>query len=69
MSRSYKAPIIKDKNRFSQKQGNKTFRGKTKQFIKMGKFEELPLDKSEVVDDYNVSDWKWFSKDEEDKRK
>jgi len=69
MSRSVRKPVIKDKNKFSQKQGNKTFRGKTKQFIKMGKFEELPLDKSEVVDDYNVSDWKWFSKDEEDKRK
>ena len=69
MSRSVRKPVIKDKNKFSQKQGNKTFRGKTKQFIKMGKFEELPLDKSEIVNDYDVSDYKWWSKEEEHKRK
>lgn len=69
MSRSFKKPIVKDKNKFSQKQGNKTFRGKSKQLIKMEKFEDLPIDKSEVVNDYNVSDWWWISKDIKDKRK
>ncbi len=59
MSRSVKkVPIIKDKNRFAQKLGNRKFRAVNKMRLKHGKEELLLNDKSEVIDDYDVSDWK-----------
>ena len=69
MSRSFKKPIIKDNNSFCQKEGHRRFRGKTKQLIKQNKFEELPVTMSEVINDYDVCDYKIFSKRKSDKRK
>lgn len=60
MSRSYKKiPIIKDKPTEGKKQGNKSFRRKSKIKIKDERYDELPYDKSEVINDYDVSDY-WF---------
>lgn len=69
MSRSVKKiGIYKDKPTFGKKLGNKKFRRKTKQKIKNSE-EELPIDKSEVINDYDVCDYKFFSKDKKAKRK
>lgn len=70
MSRSIKKPIIKDKNRYSQKLGNRKMRAKTKILLKTrGEESIFPIDKSEVVNDYDVSDYKFFNKDEKSTRK
>ena len=65
MSRSYKKQnIVKDKNRNAQKQGSKVLRSLTKSKIKSLPLDDiiLPEDKSEVVNDYNVTDWKHKNK-------
>lgn len=64
MSRSFnKNKIIKDKSRHSKNSGktigNKMFRRKSKEKTKLLLEDELPHDKSEVINDYNVSDY-WF---------
>ena len=64
MSRSYKKkPIIKDKPTSGKRLGNKKFRRKTKQLTKKKDvdFEEVLFleDKSEVINDYDVSDYKF----------
>lgn len=67
MSRSYKKePVIKDKNKKAQKQGSRNLRQKTKQKLKTKPFDEdlmIPITKSEVINDYNVSDYKWRDED------
>ena len=65
MSRYYKKQnIVKDKNRNAQKQGSKVLRSLTKSKIKSLPLDDiiLPEDKSEVVNDYNVTDWKHKNK-------
>lgn len=70
MSRSIKKPIIKDKNQYSQKLGNRKMRTKTKILLKMrGEDAALPIDKSELVNDYDVSDYKFINKDKKSTRK
>lgn len=60
MSRSYKKnKIIKDKTTEGKSLGNKIFRRKSKQKVKLLLEDELPHNKSEVINDYNVSDY-WF---------
>lgn len=61
MSRSYKKDILKDKDRFSQKLGNRLFRRKSKSKLKLLDEDKLPHSKSEVVNDYNVSDYKFIN--------
>ena len=68
MSRSYKKQsIIKDKPASGKRLGNKKFRRKTKQKAKTIKSIDwdsiedpmlFPEDKSEVINDYDVCDWK-----------
>ncbi len=69
MSRSTRKPIVKDKNRYSQKLGNRRMRAKTRDMMKHEKFDNLPVDKSEVINDWDVSDWRWFDKDVKNTRK
>lgn len=62
MSRSFKKnSIIKDMNKSAKVLGNKLMRKKLSKNIN---FEEddliLPIDKSEVVNDYDVTDYKFF---------
>lgn len=61
MSRSVKKkPIIKDKPTSGKRIGSKKFRRKSKQKVK--RIDEdtiLPEDKSEVINDYDVSDFKF----------
>lgn len=60
MSRSYKKEsIIKDKPTWGKNTGNKMFRRKSKEKTKLLLEDELPHDKSEVINDYSVSDY-WF---------
>ena len=55
MSRSYKKQaIIKDKNKYFQKLGNRKLRRKGK---KIDLEETMPKKKNEVVNQYNVTDW------------
>jgi hypothetical protein len=67
MSRSYKKErVVKDKSKSSQKQGSRNLRQKTKQKLKVKPLEEdliLPKDKSEVINDYDVTDWKFRDDD------
>lgn len=74
MARSYKKkPIIKDVDKDFKKLGNRKMRSKSKQLTKLIKcigkncahckcdYEDpllFPQDKSEVVNDYDVTDWK-----------
>lgn len=61
MSRSYKKKsIIKNKPTFGKKLGNRKFRRKSKAKLKSGKTEELPLKKREIINDYDVCDWKFL---------
>ncbi len=61
MSRSYKKQrITKDMDKFNKKLGNKKLRRITKQLIKSGDSEAVPNKKREVIQDYNVTDWKIF---------
>ena len=56
MSRSYKKQaIVKDKNKFAQKQGNKKLRRRGK---RIESEESMPKKKNEVVNQYDVTDWK-----------
>lgn len=66
MSRSYKKhPIIKDKDKDFQKIGNRKFRRKSKQKNKLSDPDAiLPIDKSEVINDYDVTDWLIIDADE-----
>lgn len=66
MSRSYKKqPVLKDKNKGMQKIGNRKFRRKSKQKNKLNDPDAiLPIDKSEVINDYDVTDWKIINADE-----
>lgn len=57
MSRSKKKPWIKIGSTWSRRWGNKLFRAKTKQAIKEGK--EPPVDKSEVMNDWDVVDYRY----------
>lgn len=61
MSRSVKKkPIIKDKPTSGKRLGNKMFRRKSKQKVKNITDDTiLPKDKSEVINDYDVSDFKF----------
>lgn len=65
MSRSFKKiNIVKDSNSYGKKSGNKMFRRKSKQITsQVGSDDdlqdELPVTKSEVINDYDVCDW-WF---------
>lgn len=65
MSRSYKKKnIIKDKSRFAQKSGNRSMRRKIKQKAKKADEDTMfPEDKSEVINDYDVSDFKILDAD------
>lgn len=78
MSRSYKKErVVKDKSRSHQKQGSQSMRRTTKQKLKTRSHEDdllLPIDKSEVINDYNITDWKfrddkkkWFGKGKDKK--
>jgi hypothetical protein len=68
MSRSRKRhAIVKDHPKDAKKINNRLFRAKTKQAIKEGK--EPPLKNSEVMQDYNVSDWVFVAKTKKDKIK
>lgn len=67
MSRSYKKKkVLKDKSRSHQKLGNRIIRRRNKSKLRNvdedTMFEE---DKSEVVNDYNVTDWKFFIDDDD----
>ena len=56
MSRSYKKQaIVKDKNKFAQKQGNKKLRRRGK---RIESEESMPKKKNEVVNQCDVTDWK-----------
>lgn len=58
MSRSYKKnKIVKDKPTRGKRIGNKLFRRKSKLDVKSDK-EILLIDKSEVINDYDVSDYR-----------
>ncbi len=62
MSRSYKKKnIVKDKDRGSQKVASKAVRRITKGKLKVANPEEeiLPEKPSEVIDSYDVTDWKF----------
>lgn len=61
MSRSYKKKaIIKDSGLGFKTLGNRKFRRKSKQKVKLNDPDSvLPVDKSEVVNDYDVCDWKF----------
>ncbi len=60
MSRSYKKnAIIKDKNKLSQKLGNRKLRRKGK---RIESEETMPSKKNEVINQYDVSDWKFVYK-------
>jgi hypothetical protein len=71
MSRSRKkVAIVKDNSTGYKKIGNRKFRRKTKN--KLHNVDEdtiFPEDKSEVTNDYDVCDYKWFTDNEIDKRK
>lgn len=59
MSRSYKKqPVIKDKPTDGKRAGNKSFRRKEKQAMANLEEDKLPQSKSEVVNDYEVCDYK-----------
>lgn len=59
MSRSYKKrPVIKDKGR---KDYNKIFRRKERQRLKEGK--QLPIKTRELVNDWDVCDWKFHGEE------
>lgn len=70
MSRSFKKyRIYRDHNRYFFKLANRIMRHITKQKLKTEEDPLLPISKSEVVNDYNVSDYsvydedgKWFGK-------
>jgi len=61
MSRSYKKKaIIKDSGLGFKALGNRKLRRKSRQKVKLNDPDSvLPIDKSEVVNDYNVCDWKF----------
>ncbi len=62
MSRSFKKhPVKKDKG-FKKSFYNRIFRRKEKQNLLKGK--EPPHSVSEVVDDYDVCDWKFDARDD-----
>lgn len=71
MSRSKKkVGIYKSKATFGKKWGNRKFRRKSKQKAKKPDEDTMfPEDKSEVINDYDVCDWKWFTDDPKAKRK
>lgn len=59
MSRSWKkVSVVKDQNTYAKRMGNKLFRAKTKDSL--SKNQELPYDKSEVVDDWDIVDYKQY---------
>ena len=62
MSRSYKKNlVIKDHPKGAKKDNNKRFRRKVKSKLKgISDDTLLPLDKSEVMNDYDVSDYKFI---------
>lgn len=60
MSKSKRQPIIKDKNKYFQKLGNRKMRNKVNQLLKKEEYDNLPEDKSELINDYDVSDYKFF---------
>ena len=66
MARSYKKQVVvKDNSTYFKTLGDKRMRRKTKHAI----LKELdpPIDKSEVMQDYDVTDWRWhISKHEVD---
>jgi len=67
MSRSYKKNgVLKHKDGYYQKLGNKIFRQKSKTGIREDT--ELPYNKSEVVEDWNVSDWRYWPKNKRIKK-
>lgn len=62
MSRSYKNKnIVKDSNPGSKSIGSRKLRRKTKSKLRINTVEDeeliLPEDKSEIMNDYDVSDW------------
>lgn len=60
MSRSRKKiSVVKDQNTYAKRLGNKLFRAKVKDSVSKGK--ELPYDKSEVVNDWDIVDWKTYT--------
>lgn len=61
MSRSVKKKaIIKDNSSGFKEIGNRKFRRKSKQKTKLNDPDViLPIDKSEVINDYSVCDWKF----------
>jgi hypothetical protein len=60
MSRSRKKiSVVKDQNTYAKRLGNKLFRAKVKDSLSKGK--ELPYDKSEVVNDWDIVDWFSFT--------
>lgn len=69
MSRSKRKPIIKDKSKTFQKLGSRKLRKKSKEMIAKGQDDKLPHRKREMVNDYDVSDYWWISKDKKAARK
>jgi hypothetical protein len=68
MSRSRKKhPIVKDHPKDAKKINNRKFRRKSK--VAVTKDKEPPLKNSEVMNDYDVTDWVFVGKTAKDKIK
>lgn len=62
MSRSRKRPIIKDSGtgtRWIRRHAHKCMRQSVRQHIHHGKYDTIPTDESEFVNDFNVLDNRW----------
>lgn len=73
MSRSVKKTgVYKDKATSGKRIGNKIFRRTSKQKVKRSIHDEdilLPEDKSELINDYDVVDWRTYKDEPKAKRK
>jgi hypothetical protein len=62
LSRSRKKPIIKDNgngNRWKRRQAHKMMRQSVRAHLYHGRYDVIPTDESEFVNDFDILDYKW----------
>jgi hypothetical protein len=66
MSRSRRQPVKKVGNSGMKKVSHRKFRKQVKQKIHENRLEELPEDQKEIVNQYDIVDWKFRATEEDD---